>query len=248
MARNNTPTTGTAGASAPAEPVTTKAGKMTVPQIKAELDARGVAYSDTDLKAALQAMLDNELAKEANSNENAPDLASAGVAGEEATLEPAIDKNPAEVNPAAPVQTNTPAAVSVPKVPVAIPANKPIPASETHLTIGNPTVKIANQHTASIILPRRSMGMNLPPTVLQAGWVNEIPADVWAKASKNPVVQSYLNKGLLAVVRKAGGTVPVLSETSTDLPIPEHLQDAPAHGDMTQAKVSKEKAGTVNIR
>lgn len=110
------------------------------------------------------------------------------------------------------------------------------------------TVLVANQHTGGVTFPRKGPGgMVAKPLRLAPGEVTEVDADEWAKYKKMPLVQHYLDAGLLAEAQKKGA-VPVLSQSTSDLPIPEHLQtEEESKGDTAKAGVRREKAGTVTI-
>lgn len=118
-----------------------------------------------------------------------------------------------------------------------------------------PTViRVANQHTGPIIFPRRGGGsaLALPPLVLHPGTITEVPAEEWASRKKNKVVQHYMDRGLLAEVRKApGAPVPILDTTSTELPVPEHLQteneEQQGASGVARAAVRRKRPGTAEV-
>lgn len=106
--------------------------------------------------------------------------------------------------------------------PVAPAANVEAPAVLGAAT--GTTVLIANQHTGMILLTTKAaMGILAKPIELYPGTVTPIDAVEWAERKKLPVIQYYIDHGLLAEVNSVR-PVPVLEDTSTNLPIPEHLQ------------------------
>lgn len=114
------------------------------------------------------------------------------------------------------------------------------------------TVRVANQHSATIMFTRRGGGgVALPPLILPPGRVTEVVAEEWKARKQSRVVQNYLDRGLLAEVRKAPGSeVPVLESTTADLPIPEHLQTAEEGeqtGTVARVRVKRKRPGTVDV-
>lgn len=112
-------------------------------------------------------------------------------------------------------------------------------------------VFVANQHTGGITFPMRGEGgIVVPPLRLAPGQVTRVPADEWEKRKRMLVVQYYLDKRILVEVQQAAGVVvPMTSETSSELIIPENLQtDAEAmQGQMGSAAITKANAGQVTI-
>lgn len=85
---------------------------------------------------------------------------------------------------------------------------------------------VANHHTAPIGFPRSSAGsIVFQATTILPGHVQEIDNDLWKKYKKTPVIQHYLDKGILTEVKDADATVVVGATRTSDPPIPEHLQD-----------------------
>lgn len=118
----------------------------------------------------------------------------------------------------------------------------------THTGPSN-TVLIANQHTGAILIPRKGqVGIALNPLVLAAGQVTEVSVEEWDIRKVHPVVQHYLDKGLLIEVSKIG-PVPVLDSTSTDLEliIPENLRSDSQQGEYGAAQVTIKGGGGVNV-
>ena len=117
---------------------------------------------------------------------------------------------------------------------------------------------IANQHTAPILLLRRSSrgGLSMAPRTLWPGTVTTVDAEEWVKNMKNAAVQMYVDRGLLREVEKMG-PVPVLDSTTSDLPIPEHLQTAAELADTQRrgteiggtigAGLRRAQGGSVNV-
>lgn len=111
-------------------------------------------------------------------------------------------------------------------------------------------VFVANQHTGGITFPMRGEGgIVVPPLRLAPGQVTPVPAEEWEKRKRMLVVQHYLDKRILVEVQQGGVVVPMTSETSSELLIPENLQtDAEAmQGQMGSAAITKANAGQVTI-
>lgn len=111
------------------------------------------------------------------------------------------------------------------------------------------TVLVANQHTGAIMFPRKGeSGVSLSPLILGPGVVTEIDADEWNLRKKNVVVQAYMDRRLIVEVDRRGA-VPVLSQTSSELEIPEHLQTEEEQGAYATASVRSDrtKIGEVSI-
>ena len=114
------------------------------------------------------------------------------------------------------------------------------------------TVRIANQHSADFLFPRKSGGISLPPLSLRAQTISDpIDKEVWTELKKMPVVRHWLDRGLLAEVNREG-KVQLLDSTSTDLEVPEHLQDDEAEGQnegglLIKAKVKTTGVGSVTL-
>lgn len=162
-----------------------------------------------------------------------------------------------------PVPSATPAPVATPvaevvkeshAAPVATPAPSAevVPAVEAPAISGAPKVGtqvlVANQHTGAIVFPRKgAQGMLVNPLILPAGQVTLVDAEEWELRKSNRVVQHYLDMKLLAVVNVVS-PVPVLENTSTNLPIPEHLQTEEELGQMASAKVRKQQSlGSIDV-
>jgi len=124
----------------------------------------------------------------------------------------------------------------------------PAPSPEASIK-SSPTISIANQHTGGISFPRKTDdGRPLPPLRLPPGEVTPVDREIWELVKKKEVVKHYLDKGLLAETTKRG-KVPMLDNTSTTLPIPEHLQDEEQTGGTTgrAAELRKKQVGTVTL-
>lgn len=121
------------------------------------------------------------------------------------------------------------------------------PEIKTNKSAG--VVFVANQHMGGITFPMRdSSGMVLPPLRLAPGQVTPVPSDEWERRKKMLVIQHYLDKRLLVEVQHRDGAVPILSESSTDLIIPENLQsDDEISNDKARASIRKANAGEVTI-
>ena len=113
-------------------------------------------------------------------------------------------------------------------------------------------VLVANYHTGGITFPRRSPDnkLLLKPLRLHPGTTTEVDAEEWAKHKKIKTVQLYMDKGLIAEVKRNDADVPMKESTSSDLEIPEHLQtdEEALQGNMLEANVRKAKPGTVEIK
>jgi len=112
-------------------------------------------------------------------------------------------------------------------------------------------VMIANHHTADFLFPRVSpSGLSIPPMSLPAQMATPVDREIWKEIKKMPVVQHWIDRGLLAEVRSAG-QVQLLDDTSTDLEVPEHLQEdeieAETGGIQISAKANRTGLGTVTI-
>lgn len=114
------------------------------------------------------------------------------------------------------------------------------------------TVLVANYHTGGIVFPRRSPDgkILLKPLRLAPGTTTPVDADEWAKHITIKTVQHYIDKGLIAEVKRNDAEVPMKESTSSDLKIPEHLQtdEETLQGNMLQANVRKANLGTVEIK
>lgn len=92
-------------------------------------------------------------------------------------------------------------------------------------------VMVANNHTGSIIIPRSIKGpeeaihrIALAPLVFPSSTVTVVDGEVWGKIKKtNQMIQKYLDAGLLTEVRRKGGIVATVAQTSNLIP-PEHLK------------------------
>jgi len=110
-------------------------------------------------------------------------------------------------------------------------------------------VRVANYHTGGIVFPRSGAnGVVLPPLRLAPGRTTEVDKEEWDKRKAMPIVQKYLDKGLLGVVRKEGA-VPVSETTSTELTIPDHLTNEEETGatETVKVKVKRSRAGSVQV-
>jgi len=124
-------------------------------------------------------------------------------------------------------------------------------------------VFIGNQHTGGITFPRKVNGVALPPIRIAPGTVAEVEEDWWKQQKSNKVVQGYLAAGILVEVKRPTKekAVPVGLETTSEPPIPEHLQSADEQGGVERetatgtgkpgkatAKVKKATPGTVKVK
>jgi len=142
--------------------------------------------------------------------------------------------------------------VTAPTAPVQAPVEAAVAsAPQIMVKASGGDVFVANQHTGGITFPMRGEGgIVVPPLRLAPGQVTRVPADEWEKRKRMVVVQHYLDKRILVEVQHAAGVVvPMTSETSSELLIPENLQtDAEAlQGQMASAAVTKANAGEVTI-
>lgn len=111
---------------------------------------------------------------------------------------------------------------------------------------GKNTVMVANQHTGHIIFPRKGEGgVSVNPLILAPGCVTTLSKEEWELRKAGKVVQYYLDRGLLAEVNR-GGTC-AMDETSTDLPIPENLQDNQMQGKDAVAGVREDRTRTGGV-
>jgi len=116
------------------------------------------------------------------------------------------------------------------------------------------TVLVANQHTGGIVFPRKGQGgVHVPPLRLPPGSVTPVDREEWEARKKSPVVQYYLDNGLLAEVNRVG-PVPVLDSTTSHPEVPEHLQDEEHEGKQilaeaapATARVRQKKRATITI-
>jgi len=116
------------------------------------------------------------------------------------------------------------------------------------------TIRIANQHSAIIALPRVGDGsVVLPAILLPPAQVTPVDADLWKQFKKCKSVQNYLDKGLLAEVRRDDiGNVPIEPSTvDTESNVPPHLSGDDDEGTTSKgevkAKVTRKKPGTVKV-
>lgn len=104
-------------------------------------------------------------------------------------------------------------------------------------------VRVANQHSAAIILPRAgTKGMYVPQQTLLPGMVTRLDKNEWQTWKNMKVIQGYIDRGLLAEVR-SDKPVGIVDTTSTDLVIPESLggpdaDNAELEGSKTGRKAS----------
>lgn len=112
-------------------------------------------------------------------------------------------------------------------------------------------VLIANHHTGRIILPRSSsQGVAVNPLILEPGFVNVVSAEEWSIRKQNTVVGYYLDKGLLAEVKRMDVAVPVTDGTTSDLDsiVPENLREETQVGETGAAvEVRRAKAGEITV-
>jgi hypothetical protein len=89
----------------------------------------------------------------------------------------------------------------------------------------------------------------LKPLRLAPGTTTPVDADEWAKHITIKTVQHYMDKGLIAEVKRNDADVPMKESTSSDLEIPEHLQTDEEALEQGEAKANVRKAnpGTVKI-
>lgn len=125
-------------------------------------------------------------------------------------------------------------------------------------------VIIANHHTAIIALPRAYVeGVALPPVLLNPATTTSIDKAVWDEMRKNKSIEYYLDKKLIAVVKRNTDRLPIEERTvDTEALVPEHLSgsddegaekisDAPTEdgkGGKVKAKVTKKTKGTVKVK
>jgi hypothetical protein len=97
---------------------------------------------------------------------------------------------------------------------------------------------IANNHTGDIVFPRKGRGaLKTVPLTLPAGQSVIVDGEEWIQLKLNKSVRNYLDAGLISEVSKVG-EVPVMSQSSTDLPIPEHLLREEEMGKQTDVKAT----------
>jgi hypothetical protein len=115
------------------------------------------------------------------------------------------------------------------------------------------TIRIANQHSAIIALPRvGGGGVVLPAILLQPHSVTPVDAAAWKILKECKSVQNYLDKHLLAEVRRDDiGNVPIETSTvDTEANVPAHLsgdeEGTQAKGEV-KARVTRKKAGTLKV-
>lgn len=111
---------------------------------------------------------------------------------------------------------------------------------------------IANHHTAPVIIPRSVKGaegavyrITLTPLVFPPGIATPVDSEVWRKVRlHNRMIDRYLERGLLAEIRRPGGVIATMSETSDLIP-PDHLRtSAELEG---SPRVEREVVGEVSI-
>jgi hypothetical protein len=115
-------------------------------------------------------------------------------------------------------------------------------------------ILIANQHTGGIVFPRRSGGISLPCVRLAPGTVTKVDSDLWNTVKANPIVQAYLDKNILRIVKRENENVPVSESTTTNpeeliRSVAPHLADDEVEVEKgsAKAKVTKKKVGTVTV-
>lgn len=109
---------------------------------------------------------------------------------------------------------------------------------------------VANNHTGDILFPRASRGaIKSVPLVLPAGKSIMVEADEWIQLKTNKSVRNYIEAGLISEVAKEGD-VPVSSQSSTELPIPEHLLREEETGDNVPVKASvrRKKVSLIDMK
>lgn len=111
-------------------------------------------------------------------------------------------------------------------------------------------IGIANQHTGEIMIPKaKSSSVSLHRGSLRfpPGEIVCVDKAEWDEAMKCSTVRLYVDAKILVPQRKKSGVCPVMSNTTADLPIPEHLmREEELVGERT-AKVTKEKVGQITI-
>lgn len=151
--------------------------------------------------------------------------------------------------PLAPLSAETGEETTADEATVETTTDEPVAAKAPELMVERTaeTVLVANQHTGGITFPRTDAnGLFLPPLRLAPGLVTRIPYEEWQTRKKMKVVQHYLDRGILAEVNKTG-PVPVQDQTTSELPIPEHLQGAEKAGQYGVAGLRKGETGEVNV-
>jgi len=105
---------------------------------------------------------------------------------------------------------------------------------------------VANNHTGDIVFPRSGRGvLKSIPLTLPAGRSIIVDADEWNQLKKNKSVVNYIDAGLISEVMKEG-EVAVMSNTTAELPIPEHLQREEETGKTHQEVKATRRRQTVS--
>lgn len=111
-------------------------------------------------------------------------------------------------------------------------------------------VRVANHHTGDIMFPvvktQGEIRIPHPPLIIPAGKVGHVDPEHWDELKKMVVVQHYLDRGLLGEVTK--DTDVATDSTSTDLQIPEHLQNEVQVGNVATASVRGDKLKTGEVK
>lgn len=135
-----------------------------------------------------------------------------------------------------------------------LPEKKPVAVEDTPVIakpIRKQTVKrtqyfVANNHTGDIVFPRSGRGiLKTVPLTLPAGRSVIVDADEWNQLKKNKSVVNYIDAGLISEVMKEG-EVAVMSNTTAELPIPEHLQREEETGKTHQEVKATRRRQTVS--
>ena len=114
------------------------------------------------------------------------------------------------------------------------------------------TVVVANHHTGGIVFPRMSAeGLALPPIRLAPGTTTPIDGANWDAWKKMKVVQHYLDKNIIAVVKREKAEVNITDNRTSDLKPPEHLQtdEEALEGQdaAVKVKITRKKAGSITL-
>ena len=112
-------------------------------------------------------------------------------------------------------------------------------------------VIIANQHTATILFPRRGGVNSVAPIQIDPGKSREVPKELWQTLLKGKAVQRYLDLGLIRVTDREKDNIPIMESTGSDLKIPPHLlrDDEEVGGNSTNvtAKVTRKNKSVITI-
>jgi len=112
------------------------------------------------------------------------------------------------------------------------------------------TYTISNNTSADIIIPRANIGriiMNASPDVIPAGRSLEVRGEDWVGIRQKPIIQRYIERGLISEIKKGGMTGAVMDRTSAPQ-IPEHLLRPEETGNTGMvAKVSRSRKSTITV-